>query len=51
MMDKSQEAEKIIKKHVLYATAAGLVPVPLLDIAAVTGVLSMAEACWATGAE
>ena len=38
MMDKSQEAEKIIKKHVLYATAAGLVPVPLLDIAAVSGV-------------
>jgi len=33
-----QETDYIIRKHVLWASAAGAVPVPLLDIAAVTAI-------------
>jgi uncharacterized protein (DUF697 family) len=35
---KRQEADKVVRKHVLYALGAGLVPIPLIDIAAVTAV-------------
>ena len=39
-----QEADKTITKHVLWAAAMGLVPVPIVDIAAVTAVqLDMLE--------
>ena len=34
----SQEADRIIREHVGWSCAGGLLPVPLLDIAAVTGV-------------
>ena len=37
-MNKRKEADKIVRRHVLYAMGAGLVPVPLIDIAAVTAV-------------
>ena len=37
-MSKSEEAEKIIRTHVLWSVGAGLMPVPLFDIAAVTAV-------------
>ena len=37
-LKKRHEADKVVRKHVLYAMAAGLVPVPLIDIAAVTAV-------------
>ena len=32
------EAEKIIKNHALYAAGGGLIPIPLLDFVAVTGI-------------
>jgi len=35
-MDKKELAQEIVKSHVLYSLGAGLVPVPLLDIAAVS---------------
>lgn len=35
-MENQQQAEKIIKEHVLWALGAGLVPIPLIDVAAVT---------------
>ena len=35
---RRRRADKIVQKHTLYAMGAGLVPVPLLDIAAVTAV-------------
>lgn len=35
-MEKRQEAEKIVKTHVLWSIGAGFVPIPFLDIAAVT---------------
>lgn len=35
-MEKRQKTGKIIKEHVLWALGAGLVPLPLLDVAAVT---------------
>ncbi len=35
---KQNEAEAIVKNHVLMSMGAGLVPIPLLDIAAVTAV-------------
>lgn len=35
---RSDRADKIIKKYVLYASGAGLIPVPLADVAAVTAV-------------
>lgn len=38
MADRRQEADKIIKRHVIWAAGAGLMPVPLVDLAAVTTV-------------
>lgn len=35
-MENQQQAEKIIKEHVLWALGAGVVPIPLIDVAAVT---------------
>jgi uncharacterized protein (DUF697 family) len=35
-MEKRQEAEKIVKTHVIWSIGAGFVPIPFLDIAAVT---------------
>ena len=35
-MSKRRQAEKIVKEHVMWALGAGLVPIPLVDIAAVT---------------
>lgn len=35
-MEKKELAQEIVKSHVLYSLGAGLVPVPLLDIAAVS---------------
>ncbi|MDY0093256.1 MAG: SHOCT domain-containing protein [Candidatus Vecturithrix sp.] len=35
-MEKQQQAEKIIKEHVLWSLGAGLIPIPLVDVAAVT---------------
>jgi uncharacterized protein (DUF697 family) len=37
-MEKHESAEKIIKEHVAWSVAGGLVPIPLLDILAVTGI-------------
>jgi len=37
-MERRTEAEKIIKKHVVWSMGAGLMPVPLFDIAAVTAI-------------
>ncbi|MCB0572184.1 MAG: DUF697 domain-containing protein, partial [Phaeodactylibacter sp.] len=36
--DKSLRAQEIVKNHVLISMGAGLVPIPILDIAAVTAV-------------
>ncbi len=36
--EKLEQAQKIVKNHVLIALGAGLVPLPILDIAAVTAV-------------
>lgn len=36
--DKTQRAEEIVKNHVIISMGAGLVPIPILDIAAVTAV-------------
>ncbi len=33
---KQQEAEKIVNQHILWSSAAGVVPVPVLDVVAVT---------------
>lgn len=35
-MEKKDLAQEIVKSHVLYSLGAGLVPIPLLDIAAVS---------------
>ncbi len=37
-MPKSTQAQKIVSEHVLWAVGAGLVPIPLVDIAAVTAI-------------
>ena len=37
-MDKNKQANETIKKHVLWSMGAGLVPLPLIDVAAVTAV-------------
>ena len=37
-MSKQEEAERIIRSHVLWAMGGGLIPIPLVDIAAVTGI-------------
>lgn len=36
--NRQQKADELIRSHVLWALGAGLVPIPLLDIAAVTAV-------------
>ena len=38
MTEKDFGAEQIVKRYSLYSGVAGLVPVPLVDIAAITGV-------------
>ena len=38
MVDRKDEADRIITKHTLWAMGAGLVPVPIVDVAAVTAV-------------
>ena len=37
-MSKEQQANKIVRQHVLWSLGGGLVPVPMLDIAAVTAI-------------
>jgi uncharacterized protein (DUF697 family) len=37
-MDRRAPAEKIVNAHIVWAIGAGFVPIPILDIAAVTGV-------------
>ncbi len=37
-MTKSLEAQKIIRSHVLWAMGGGLIPIPLVDFAAVTAI-------------
>ena len=37
-MSKGEDAERIVKTHVLWSVGAGLMPVPFFDIAAVTAV-------------
>jgi len=37
-MEKRQEADKIVKGHILWSLGGGLLPLPLFDIAAVTAV-------------
>ncbi len=36
MSDKREQADAMIKKHVLFSMGGGLIPIPLVDIAAVT---------------
>ncbi|NJL59720.1 MAG: hypothetical protein HC887_08830 [Desulfobacteraceae bacterium] len=38
-MEKQKEADKIIRNHIYGAMGVGLIPVPLIDVVAVTGVL------------
>ena len=38
MSDKKHKAESIIRNHVMFATGAGAIPIPLLDFAGVTAV-------------
>ena len=38
MTEKDFNAEQIVKRYSLYSGVAGLIPVPLVDIAAITGV-------------
>lgn len=35
-MDKREQADKIIRSHMLWAAGSGLIPIPLVDLAAVT---------------
>jgi uncharacterized protein (DUF697 family) len=37
MSIRLEGAQRLVNKHALYAAAAGLVPVPLVDLAAITG--------------
>jgi uncharacterized protein (DUF697 family) len=37
-MEKQKEAEKIIRNHIYGAMGVGLIPVPLVDVVALTGV-------------
>ena len=37
-MNRQSEAEKIIRSHVLWAMGGGLIPIPLVDFAAVTAI-------------
>ncbi len=44
MSDKREQADAIIKKHVLFSMGGGLIPIPLVDMAAVTALqVSMLE--------
>ena len=44
MSDKREHADAIIKKHVLLSIGGGLIPIPLVDMAAVTALqVSMLE--------
>ncbi len=44
MSDQREQADAIIKKHVLFSMGGGLIPIPLLDMAAVTALqVSMLE--------
>ncbi len=44
MSDQREQADAIIKKHVLFSMGGGLIPIPLVDIAAVTALqVSMLE--------
>jgi uncharacterized protein (DUF697 family) len=36
--DKTMQAEKTVKKYVYWSIGAGLIPVPLVDLAALTGI-------------
>jgi uncharacterized protein (DUF697 family) len=38
MGDKQQAAERVVKQHVIWSVGAGLVPVPVVDFVAVTGI-------------
>jgi uncharacterized protein (DUF697 family) len=38
MDDKQQQATKIVKTYMLFSMAAGLIPVPVVDLVAVSGV-------------
>lgn len=37
-MDEHKDAEKIVKTHILWSLGAGLVPIPVMDILAVTAI-------------
>src|SRR6185369_9220759 len=37
-MEKSAEAERIIRSHVMWAMGAGLIPVPIVDLTAITAI-------------
>ncbi len=37
-LNRTNEADRIVRRHVLWSMGAGLIPVPLFDIAAVTAV-------------
>ena len=37
-MPEVSDAERLIRSHVLWAMGAGLIPIPILDVAAVTGI-------------
>ena len=44
MSDKREQVDAIIKKHVLFSMGGGLIPIPLVDMAAVTALqVSMLE--------
>ncbi len=44
MSNKREQADAIIKKHVLFSIGGGLIPIPLIDMAAVTALqVSMLE--------
>ena len=44
MSNKREQADAIIKKHVLFSIGGGLIPIPLVDMAAVTALqVSMLE--------
>lgn len=33
-----EAAQKSVRRHILYSMAGGLVPVPVMDVAAITGI-------------
>ncbi|MEP7308971.1 MAG: DUF697 domain-containing protein [Acidobacteriota bacterium] len=38
MSSRAEGAQRLVNRHALYSAAAGLVPVPLVDLAATTGI-------------